>query len=250
MQTVPTPPTPPAPPTPPDPALTSPELMRRINSEIVALQAQGPAAPLTSQQIAAIRARRTELSNQLNSAADRRDALAKRLESAEGASRAGLEQRIAVLDRRIVQLETDIAETGRQLTAPTSALTSSTAQPPLLERMDPSDLVGLGVTFVIIVLGPLAIAMSRLLWKRASAPLQRPAAADAATAARLERIEQAVDAIALEVERVSEGQRFVTRILADPRPGQAGAAALSPGVGPAEPVRVPNAGAIPAARSR
>ena len=33
--------------------------------------------------------------------------------------------------------------------------------------------------------------------------------------ARLERIEQAVDAIALEVERISEGQRFTTRLLAE-----------------------------------
>lgn len=33
--------------------------------------------------------------------------------------------------------------------------------------------------------------------------------------ARLERIEQSVDAIAIEVERMSEGQRFVTRLLAD-----------------------------------
>ena len=32
---------------------------------------------------------------------------------------------------------------------------------------------------------------------------------------RLERIEQAVDAIALEVERISEGQRFTTRLLAE-----------------------------------
>lgn len=32
---------------------------------------------------------------------------------------------------------------------------------------------------------------------------------------RLARIEQAVDAIALEVERISEGQRFTTRLLAD-----------------------------------
>jgi hypothetical protein len=30
---------------------------------------------------------------------------------------------------------------------------------------------------------------------------------------RLERIEQAVDSIAIEVERVSEGQRFVTKIM-------------------------------------
>lgn len=32
---------------------------------------------------------------------------------------------------------------------------------------------------------------------------------------RMARIEQAVDAIALEVERISEGQRFTTRLLAD-----------------------------------
>lgn len=32
---------------------------------------------------------------------------------------------------------------------------------------------------------------------------------------RLSRIEQAVDAIAIEVERISEAQRFTTRLLAD-----------------------------------
>jgi hypothetical protein len=33
--------------------------------------------------------------------------------------------------------------------------------------------------------------------------------------ARIERIEHAVDAIAVEVERISEGQRFTTRLLND-----------------------------------
>ncbi len=33
--------------------------------------------------------------------------------------------------------------------------------------------------------------------------------------ARLERIEQAVDAIAIEMERVSEGQRFTTKLLSE-----------------------------------
>ena len=32
---------------------------------------------------------------------------------------------------------------------------------------------------------------------------------------RLTRMEQAIDAIAVEVERISEGQRFTTKILAD-----------------------------------
>jgi hypothetical protein len=32
---------------------------------------------------------------------------------------------------------------------------------------------------------------------------------------RLERIEHAIDAMAVEVERISEGQRFVTKLLSD-----------------------------------
>jgi hypothetical protein len=35
------------------------------------------------------------------------------------------------------------------------------------------------------------------------------------TDARIERIEHAVDAIAIEIERISEGQRFTTRLLSD-----------------------------------
>lgn len=37
---------------------------------------------------------------------------------------------------------------------------------------------------------------------------------------RLDRIERSVEAIALEVERVSEGQRFVTKLLAEKAPSQ------------------------------
>jgi hypothetical protein len=33
--------------------------------------------------------------------------------------------------------------------------------------------------------------------------------------ARLERIEQAIDSVALEVERISEGQRFTTKLLSE-----------------------------------
>jgi hypothetical protein len=32
------------------------------------------------------------------------------------------------------------------------------------------------------------------------------------------RLESAVDAIAVEIERISEGQRFVTRLLTEPSP--------------------------------
>ena len=35
--------------------------------------------------------------------------------------------------------------------------------------------------------------------------------------ARLERMEQSIDAIAVEIERISEGQRFTTKLLAEVR---------------------------------
>jgi hypothetical protein len=42
----------------------------------------------------------------------------------------------------------------------------------------------------------------------------KPAPQILESAARLERMEQAVDAVAIEIERISEGQRFVTQLMA------------------------------------
>ena len=42
--------------------------------------------------------------------------------------------------------------------------------------------------------------------------------------ARMARLEQAVDSIALEVERISEGQRFTTKLLAERGPDRAAGA--------------------------
>jgi glucose dehydrogenase len=49
------------------------------------------------------------------------------------------------------------------------------------------------------------------LWKGRS--WTRPAPIESTQ--RLERIEQAIEAVAIEVERISEGQRFVTRLLSE-----------------------------------
>jgi hypothetical protein len=46
--------------------------------------------------------------------------------------------------------------------------------------------------------------------------------------ARLERMEQAIDSIAVEVERISEGQRFTTKLLSD-RTGGVPQGIVSPG---------------------
>jgi hypothetical protein len=68
-------------------------------------------------------------------------------------------------------------------------------------------------TGIVMVLGiPLVLVQARKLWRRDSASA---ATGSLETDQRLERIEQAIDAMAVEVERVAEGQRFVTKLLAD-----------------------------------
>jgi hypothetical protein len=75
----------------------------------------------------------------------------------------------------------------------------------------------------LTLLLPLAIGWARRISRRAPPP---PAiSSDVMT--RLERIEQAVDSIAIEVERVSEGQRFVTKIMTQ-KPAPAASNAGSP----------------------
>jgi hypothetical protein len=73
----------------------------------------------------------------------------------------------------------------------------------------------------MIVLLALGIPFVRALARRWERESLQPSASPEVFA-RLERIEQAVDAVAVEVERISEGQRFTTRLLTE-RAGDAAA---------------------------
>ena len=204
---------PPAPPPTPPTTPTS-------QAVVVPAQALTAGVPTSTEEMAALRARRKELSNQLESAAGRRNRLAERLKTADAGERPGLMERIGVLDQRMVQLESDIGLTGRQLTAAPGALLATSADPNrVFGVLNGGMVTAMSIAFTIFVLAPLALAAARLMWKRATrppAPQQSPE-----TANRLERIEQAIDAIAIEVERVSEGQRFVTRLLSEGHDPQA-----------------------------
>jgi hypothetical protein len=179
--------------------------------------------PRTQQDIDAIRERRSELSNQLESAASRRSEIAEELKLAEGPVRAGLEQRMAVLDERILQLEADIAETGRQLTSAPAGLLATTESPLAQFGIEPHVVERVSVMFTLFVLAPLAVGAAFLMVRRALKP-SVPRAQGGESSERLERLETAVDAIAVEIERISEGQRFVTRLLTEASPQSAFAA--------------------------
>jgi multidrug efflux pump subunit AcrA (membrane-fusion protein) len=70
----------------------------------------------------------------------------------------------------------------------------------------------MGITLVSCVVGfPIARAIGRWIDRRSATP---PAASQDVVN-RLAAIEQAVESVAVEVERISEGQRFTTRVLSE-----------------------------------
>ncbi|MEO8560596.1 MAG: hypothetical protein ABI601_00880 [bacterium] len=140
---------------------------------------------MTRQDVAALQARKSELTGQLESAVRQRRQISEQLRRAEGVDKTGLESRIGVIDARITRIEGELDQVSEQ----------------------PA-------------------------WKRGSLRSQPALTSDSGQ--RLERIEQAMDAIAIEVERVSEGQRFVTRLLSE-----RGGGALGAGPQAAESARIP-----------
>jgi len=80
---------------------------------------------------------------------------------------------------------------------------------------------------------------ARRLWRRGEAG---PPPLPGELTERLTNLEQSVDAVAIEVERIGEGQRFMTRVLTETGTPRA------PGEGAAEPIEIPAREAAPHGR--
>jgi hypothetical protein len=175
-----------------------------------ATAAQTSATPQAVYQ--ALVAQRRELYEQLETVESRRLAIAQRLRegnSAEGADRKGLEERATVLDKQMVSLYSQIAVADAAV-AQAAAVPGATVRPPSPPRNGPPEEVFvLGGLFIFAVMMPIAIAYSRRIWRRSAAIV---ANLPKDMAERLNRIEESVDSVAIEVERIGEGQRFVTNL--------------------------------------
>jgi hypothetical protein len=204
--------------------------------------------PQTQDEVAILQAQRARLSDQIMNVRDQRQAIARQYERSSGASRVGLEQQLQSLDQRLILLQNDLAESGRALYQ--SRVGSATVGvnngfPGPFAKMNSGQMTAVSIVFIVAFLGPLAASFGRLMWRRTK-PTVPPGWNDAAH--RLERLEQAVDTIAIEVERVSEGQRFMTKLMtqngassgvgANANGGQA-VPALGPGA-PPDPIIVQN----------
>ena len=176
------------------------------------------------------RAQREELGDQLSNLQETRDALARELLQVPAGTpgRTGIEQRITSLDERIAAMDKQIAEADAQV-AKAASVPGAIVEPPRIVREGPpEEAFVMGVVFMLVVLLPLSIAFSRRIWKRGG---QVVAAFPKEISERLGRLEQAAEATALEVERIGEGQRFLTRLFTEGPQAHALSAGASSGAG-------------------
>ena len=182
-----------------------------------------------------IRAQRDVLRDQLGDLESKRLQIAQRLREGKvtGADRAGLEGRLQELDKQISQVDQQIAANERSL-AQAAAVPGTSTEPPRNENNNsgpnPGEIAVTGMIITGVLLFPVFFAWARRLWKRGSAAV---VSLPSEVLERFTRFEQALDTVAVEVERVSEGQRWVTKLMTE-RAQSLDAGAL--GAGAAQPI--------------
>jgi hypothetical protein len=182
------------------------------------------------------RAQRRELGRQMDGLQSTREQISGQLSNTPpvtGADRVGLEQRLRAVDARIEALDKQIAEADAQV-ARSAAIPGATVDPPSPPRSGPPEEVFvLGGIFIVVVMLPLSIAYARRIWRRGAKVVTN---IPRELSERLMRVEQTVEATAIEIERIGEGQRFMTRIFTEgnafhalPAPGETPGVRSAPG---------------------
>jgi hypothetical protein len=216
-----------------------------------ATEAQTPVtqAPALATDLASLQSQVGELNIQLSGLKAQWTSLQSQLNAMlkTNPARPGVQQRWADVGVQIAQTEGDIARLNARIDQKQGRPVGTTTQPagPPRRGVDPNVVIP-AVTVMLLVLAlPVSIAWARRIMRGKPQPVATPPD----QAARLERIERAVDTIAIEVERISEGQRFVTKLLAG-RPSRTATVAssdsplseaaplLALGAGPVEPIIV------------
>lgn len=184
------------------------------------------AAPSASAIYEGFRAQRRELSNQLDELEGTRRSIISQLEDIPAGSpdRKPLETRMTEIDSRITTVDQALATNAMSLSNAAAIPGAIVEPPPIIREGPPEEAFVLGGIFMVIVFLPLSIAFARRIWRRSAVAVTT---FPREVMDRMLRMEQAVEATAVEVERIGEGQRFLTRLFTEgegARPLGAGAA--------------------------
>jgi hypothetical protein len=197
-------------------------------------------------ELTALSLQRSELRDQLRQLSNRRNQLSEQMHvSPDGGARRSLQERLGEIDQRTARIDAQIQglderiSTAIERTASASegvavepakpavpAIPAVPGVPPFPEFPDftgfpgqrpeylsvtPQQVAGalVGEALVFVLIG---VAFWRLGWKRMRHQLSQMSATQGT---QLDRVQQAVDVIAVEVERIAENQRFVSKLLND-----------------------------------
>jgi hypothetical protein len=158
---------------------------------------------------------RDELNNQMDRLKDERRDITNRLNGEEqlsAADKAGLEKRLTTIDGRIEVLDKQLAGADAQVASAAAVPGAIVERPPEPRHGPPEEVFVLGGIFLVVAIFPISIAFARRIWRRSATAV---AALPQEIIERFTQIDQAVESIAVEVERIGEGQRFITRVLSD-----------------------------------
>jgi len=162
------------------------------------------------------RAQRRELSNQLEELESTRRDIINQLEdvTSDDPARKALQDRMSDIDARIKVVDQQLATNATQLSQ-AAAIPGAVVEPPQIiqERSGPpEEAFVLGGIFMFVVLLPISIAFARRIWRRSAAVVT---SMPRELLDRLTRLEQTVEASSFEIERIGEGQRFLTKLFTE-----------------------------------
>lgn len=184
--------------------------------------------PTSARELEGLKERRQILREQRDMATNRRSGLVEQLRSANVSDigqqgRTALENRLKNVDEQILQIERDITTTEALMSG---ASPEVLAEARAIERQeqyrnsgyDDGEVAGMSAAFFGggVLLTLLLGRIRRWRARRRGGPATA-AGAIATTDPNIQRLNAAVDAIAEEVERIGEGQRFVTQLLSSRR---------------------------------
>ena len=128
-----------------------------------------------------------------------------------------LHTRLDVVRQQAWDVQFGPTTAGRQVIVDGPAIVTSvpatvgSTEPPLtIFGLTPTELRG-PAEFILLL--PLILALSRWIWRRSPARPNRDNALEGN--AQINRLEQAVESIAIEVERIGEAQRFSAKLMAE-----------------------------------
>jgi hypothetical protein len=230
---------------------------------------QGPTPRAATPELAALQSRELDLRDAVAKLKAQHDVLEVQSKSGEGYLRIPAQMQLAQVNSELASTQAELMSVQGRITLlgaqPVAPPQTGTTQPPpivrsFFDRIDNDAITAMFVMTTLAILVPLSIAITRRLWRRGPKDSVTGAAINGMNS-RLERLEQAVDAIAIEIERVSESQRFVAKVLVE-RPSSHPAPAAAPpeadgapaigdakpflalGAGPMEPIAIPQKQAV------